>query len=336
MPIALQLILHYLRLVMELLRVAKPPVHDRDELDGADDPLLLEPPVEQPAVRALPLPPPTEVADLPVAVATDKPRALASATIHEGRLVGDKVIQVPSKRHSSLLPGKPVILLWHWTSTIHGTALTMAKRIQALAKGDQRSGSVHFWIEGNGDIFQSVPTNRASWHASSKTAARFKKVGGRWVIDPTRSTNLSVNPLSIGVELVNVGEVRLMRPGATGSDPWVPAKVGDAKAVFMGWPYGRRDKETGKIEKGPIVKDAMVRDAVDRDGRRRFYHIYTPAQIEAAERLTRALVDEYGLDRAACSWGHIDVDGTRKVDPGPLWFNEANPAILDRVFGGRS
>lgn len=331
MPPIAQLLIHYLRLLLELLRVRPPVEHDRDELDDGD-PALLEPPVEPPAVRVLPLPPhAANVEDLPPAVATEKPRSLASAVIHDGKLVGNKVVQVPSKRHSALVPGKPVILLWHWTSTSHGTALTMAKHIQALAKADERSGSVHFWVESDGTVYQSVPTNRASWHASSKTAARFKKVGGRWVIDPTRSTNLSVNPLSIGVELVNVGEVRLVRPGAT---QWEPAKAGDPKAVFMGWPYGRIDKETGKVRKGPVVPDDQVRDAVDRDGRRRFYHAYTPAQIEAAERLTRAVVDEYGLDRAACSWGHIDVDGTRKVDPGPLWFSHALPQILDRVFGG--
>lgn len=332
----LKLVLHYLRLLLELLRVKRAPVPELDQVDAQDDDsaelvmLTLEPPEIVPA-------PPVEALAAPAEVTTPKPRAIASAVIHDGWLQGDKVVHVPSKRHSALASGdKPVILLWHWTSTGHGTAFTMAKRTQALAKGGERSGSVHFWVDGDGTIYQSVPTNRSAWHAGAESSARFKKVDGRWVIDPSRKSKLSVNGLSIGVEMVNEGQLRWRKPGATSSAAWVDAKPGDKGALLMSWPFGKIDASTGKPRKGTVFKLADAVEAPDREGRMRLYHAWTPAQIEAAERITRAVVDEYGLDRAACSWGHVDVDGERKSDPGGLWYNVVNPAIHDRVFGPRA
>ncbi len=132
----------------------------------------------------------------------------------------------------------------------------------------------------------------------------------------------------MGIELVNVGEVRPVRRLRDGS--WVPAP-GDASALWMGWPFGRRDAVTGKPAKGPIVPVMDVRPAKDATGRLRCYHEYTPAQVASAERLTAALSIRYKLGRAACSWGHADVDPSRKADPGPLWTRGHLPMILDRL-----
>lgn len=333
-PSAVQLLLHYLRLLLELLRVKRPPVPELDVADPERDHddelavLTVDPPELVPA-------PPVEALAAPAEVTTTKPRALASAVIdQDGWLQGDKVVHVPSKRHSALASGaKPVILLWHWTSTGHGTAFTMAKRIAPLAKGGERSGSVHFWVDGDGTIYQSVPTNRSAWHAGAASSARFKKVDGRWVIDPARKSKLSVNGLSIGVEMVNEGELRWRKPGKTSTAAWVDAKPDERGALLMSWPYGKIQATTGKPRKGTVFKLTDAVEAPDRKGRKRLYHAWTQPQIEAAERITRAVVDEYGLDRAACSWGHVDVDGERKSDPGGLWYNVVNPEIHDRVFG---
>ena len=309
-----------LTLIMTFLRK---PAAEEDEIDDADIPAA-------PSAPSPALPLPADVPPSPVF----RPEALAPLVIDEtGWAQGEKVVHIPSKRTQRQADGKPVILLWHWTATKHGTAKTMVKATRELPKPGERSNSVHFWVESDGTIYQSVSCLRGSWHAGGKSSAVFIKRDGRWLIDATRKSNLSVNALSIGVELVNVGEVRPVKRQPDGS--WKEVKAIEDGAVFMGWPFGRRDKETGKVRLGPIVKPDEVQTATDRDRKVRWYHLYTPEQIEAAERLTRAVIDAYGLDRTACSWGHIDVDPTRKADPGPLWYRTNLPLILERVFGKR-
>ncbi len=232
--------------------------------------------------------------------------ALAPITIgSDGLATGDQVERILTSRGGyqwRTKTGKPGGMLWHWTSTSHGTGRSMVKRTSGGS-----GNSVHFWIDANGTIFQQVATTKGAGHAGGKSSAKLRELGGVIVAD--KAGRYSANSFLIGIELVCVGEVR---------------EVG---GKWLGWPYGKDG------ERSPVVPADQVRAARDRGGRLRHYQAFTPAQVDAAERLTRAVVARYGLTRAACAWGHVDVDPGRKSDPGPLWQAGDLPQILDRVFG---
>jgi N-acetyl-anhydromuramyl-L-alanine amidase AmpD len=256
---------------------------------------------------------PTEAAPEPLVVVTIPDADSAPDPVEpleidkDGWLVGVKVVRVPTVRTQRLrsASGKPLGILWHWTATAHGTALTMARRI---AKGS--GSSVHLWIEHDGTLYQSAPLTRGTGHAGGDTSARVKEVRGEVVRDPR--SPLSVNSFLLGIELVCVGEVRL---------------VGGR---WLGWPFGK-DTPT---RRSPVVPADQVMPCRDGAGRLRHYQGYTEAQLRAAERFTVACRNRYGLTRKQCSWGHEDVDPTRKSDPGH-WRRDpmAYPSVLDRVYG---
>lgn len=63
-------------------------------------------------------------------------------------------------------------------------------------------------------------------------------------------------------------------------------------------------------------------------------HAYTDAQERTAEAVLRALAAYApGLNAESCGWGHCDLDGERKADPGPEWLRVRLPRVLGRVFG---
>lgn len=236
----------------------------------------------------------------------------------DGWLVGDRVVRVPTKRVQKLRTGRtvrgvsgprPAGIVWHWTATNHGTCLAMVRRTRELPKPGEHSASCHLWIESDGTIYQTAPLNVGTWNAGGPTAARFSldAKSGEWRTDP--KAKLSANSLFVGIELVNVGEVR---------------KAPDGR--WMGWPFGKDGR------KGPIVAADQVVERVDYEGRKRSYQRYTDEQIAAGERVSRAMVAAYGSTRTELSWGHYRVDPTRKPDPGPDWYASALPALLDRVF----
>lgn len=255
-------------------------------------------------------PPDPEVGD-----GVPMPRLGKMSIDEKGILHGDGVLQVPSVRHSRQLAnkGRPVIVCWHWTATTHNTAKGMAKRIQKPIPKGEKGGSVHFWIEGDGTIIQSVPCTRSAWHAGGKTSARFDHVieddPHGW--GPSKDGRISINPISIGIELVNVGEVRQQPDGR-----------------WMGWPFNKDGK------KGPIVKASEVESAPDDHGRMRHYQRFTEAQVSSSERLLAALVAEYDITPEGAAWDHASVDPSRKSDAGPLWSGHELPTILARVYGG--
>lgn len=257
----------------------------------------------------------------------------------DGWLIGEKVVKVPSERCYTWRSksGKPLGALWHWTSTPHGTAFAMAKRIVK-----KPGTSVHLWIEHDGTIYQSAPMTRSTGHAGGKTAKRVKERDGKVVFDP--ASKYDVNGFLLGIEIVCVGEVRLVKKSADGS--YVKASKGDSGAVYMGWPFGRKTQKKddkgnpvigkdGKpvmtVEKGPIVKSEQVCEAVDEAGIKRCYQDYTTQQVDAAYRLVRAWKDKYGWSDDQMTWGHIDSDPSRKVDPGPRWKKRWMPEILERA-----
>ena len=231
------------------------------------------------------------------------PLAIDSA----GWLVGDGVERTPTSRAGyrwRTRSGVPGGILWHWTATSHGTGRTLARRIASGA-----GSSVHVWIDGDGSIIQSAPFVRGTGHAGGPSSARLVERDGVVCLDPTGA--YSANSYLLGVEIVNVGEVR---------------SVG---GKWLGWPFGRSG------ERSPVVPGSQVVEAVDAGGRRRTYQDITPAQVVAGERLMRACLARYGWAiPQPYSWGHCTVDPSRKTDPGPLWLAGHLPAILERVLPG--
>lgn len=256
-----------------------------------------------------------------------KPR-LAPLTIDtDGWLVGDGVIKVPTSRAGYIWrtkSKKPGGFLLHWTATSHGTAAGMLKRSR-----DGKGGSVHFWIEDNGTIYQQVPLTRGAGHAASKVAKRLKQEKDGRIV--TATSGYTANSYLIGCEVVQVGEVRWVK---LDGGKWVKAEPHEKGAVLMGWPFGAPAKAdaSGRPRKGPIVKPEQVVEGVD-GGRRRLYQDHTSAQLVAIERLFTVLRATYGFDDAALSWGHVSVDPSRKRDPGPVWFAKHLPEMLKRMRG---
>ena len=247
----------------------------------------------------------------------------------DGWLVGDKVVRVPSKRGGFIWrtgTRKAGGILWHWTATAWGSALGMAKRIV-----NGHGPSVHCWIEHDGTIYQSVPFTKGSGHADSETAARCAWKDGKVVKVKAGESYYSVNSFMLGIEIVNIGQLLYVKKKADGS--YERVKENTAGGVWMGWPFGRwKVDENGKkyVAKGPVVKDEFVVHARDQRGSIKTFHMFTQSQQDAAERLVRACYAEYGFSDEAMSWGHVDVDPTRKSDPGPVWKMHMEE-ILQRV-----
>lgn len=237
-------------------------------------------------------------------VSEDAPIAIDDA----GWAAGADVHRIPSARSQTLVHRDssgpaPAGIVWHWTATNEGTGWACARRIAQAPKPGERSASWHVLITRAGEVLQSIPFRRGSWHAGGQSAKRFAKHGDRWTIDAAGT--LSANALMIGIELENVGEVR------------------EHDGQWMGWPFGKDGK------KGPVVPAGAVRQSGSK-----FFHDFTEAQERAARRVLRALADEYRIDVASSSFGHVDIDPTRKTDPGPLWKKHVLPRIQAAVYGG--
>jgi N-acetyl-anhydromuramyl-L-alanine amidase AmpD len=60
---------------------------------------------------------------------------------------------------------------------------------------------------------------------------------------------------------------------------------------------------------------------------------FPPAQVEAAGRVWRAIVQAYGIPHWAAMIAHSAIDPTRRSDPGPVWMNEHAVKVLDVAYG---
>jgi N-acetyl-anhydromuramyl-L-alanine amidase AmpD len=194
--------------------------------------------------------------------------------IVDGWLSGPNVTRIPSVRHSPLTskvhgePG-PLAIVWHWTATGKGTADTIAKRWATYKRGTDRAASCHLFVCRDGRILQLVPFTLGSWHCAV----------GR--IDGHR-----VNACTVGVEMENVGEVRLR------GERW------------EAWPFDGS---------GP----RPVHEAVAHG--RKFYESFSDEQIAAAKAVKAALMEAYGIAEARAVLGHRDYDPQRKSDPGDVF-----------------
>lgn len=223
------------------------------------------------------------------------PDAVADIDVKDGWLEGIGVTRDTSPKHSRsplLERSGPDCVVTHCTSTLHGSAPAL---LTAIRRPDGREASWHVLIDEQGGIVQSIPFTRAAWHAGSASAARVDH----------RGTLVSVNSVSVGIELVNAGEVR---------------KVG---GEYRAWPFaGDATRKPGPIV--PVTQTVTVG--------KRLYHAYTVQQVEAWRRVMRALIEAWpalkhdvtlvqrdGARRAMPGWrvGHVDVDPSRKVDPHP-------------------
>jgi N-acetyl-anhydromuramyl-L-alanine amidase AmpD len=228
-----------------------------------------------------------------------------------------KVERIPTKRIQKLATprGEPYMIVWHWTATPAGSVRNAAKRIQALpdkAKGE-RAASFHLGIPQSGALIQLASVEVGTWHAGGESAARFDlvrfdRIGAQQYVITPRGP-VSANAISVGVELENVGEVRLV------------------KGKWRSWPF--------KDGEGHVVKEEdTVSFRLPGEKSPRRYERFTEHQVHQATEFVRAMAIAYprSITRASCSWAHFMIDPTRKTDPGPYWMEEILPKILDEVF----
>lgn len=209
-------------------------------------------------------------------------------------------------------------LAWHWTDTHGAGAANLARRIAAA--GDPRSCNA--WIDERGLIAQSVSFKRGSWHAGGPSAALFArdKDDGLWKpLTPAqrgRIRGIGANSWAGGIELENVGELRLITADARARKQYEAWGVAGYK-VWAGWPF-RFDHP----ERPAIVRpdEAVITNPLRPT---LALHRFTPEQVTAAKRLSSACVRRYGLRRENVTWGHCQIDPARRTDPGSLWLGDA-------------
>ena len=282
--------------------------------------------------------PAQQVADLTAQILDDLHRAHAASEADpplevnaDGWIAdGDKALiaSVESPRRQTLAfdkPGNIEAIVWHWTDTRGCGAVNLAQRISTMAG---RAASWHTVIDANGIAVQSVSAKHGSWHAGGADAALFtRSSGGDW--DPLapaqrgRIAGYSANAFAFGIELENVGEVRLV--DRNGQWTWV------------GWPFAFGTQYGAPAN----VPDTEVAAIYGADGRpimpvlgARSHQVFTDAQVTTARRITRALAQRYGLTRKACSLGHCQIDPQNRTDPGPLWLGSPIPPLGSQATGG--
>lgn len=240
----------------------------------------------------------------------------------KGIMHGDGVHYIPTVRTQKLAtPGAEGErhvegAVWHYTDTYNAGAVNLAKRIAAAGA----SRSCHVWIDRPGVIAQSASFERGTWHAGSDTALLFKRNAAGWEpLAPAQRGKVpgyGANSWAAGIELENVGEVRLALNPSKGEKQW------------CGWPFKFDHRGTD----GKLVRPAVVPadEVVEIGGKH--WHTFTDEQRRAAQRVVAAMVAHYGLLREAFLWTHAKIDPTRRTDSGPAWDGHLS-VILENVFG---
>lgn len=240
----------------------------------------------------------------------------------EGWLNGTNISRFPSVKQQSLWPGETHVLgiVLHFTDTRSVGAAQLAQRIIGSSG---RAASWHLCIDRLGFMAQSVSACRGSWHAGGRDAARFETIGLHddewstpafkrrlWSLAPSSRHDLpGANSLFFGVELENVGEVRLV------------------DGEWLGWPFKR-----GGADQPIAVPSDEVISAGLAGGITRGWHTFTGPQLASLELVIHALASKYQLLRENCAWTHQQIDPKNRTDPGPLMV-AALPGIIARAFG---
>ncbi|HEY0016834.1 MAG TPA: N-acetylmuramoyl-L-alanine amidase [Longimicrobium sp.] len=174
-------------------------------------------------------------------------------------------------------PLRPRWLVMHYTADGGSTAVDWFKNPASKA-------SAHLVISRQGRVTQMMAFDRVAFHAGK---SEWQGVSG-------------LNRHSIGIEMVNYGEL-FQHP-------------------TKGWMRYWRQEDGSFKWIGPAVPEAeLMLDgarAVDGTSRPRAWQRYTDAQVDAAFRAARALVEAYRLEDVV---GHEEISPGRKTDPGPAF-----------------
>jgi N-acetyl-anhydromuramyl-L-alanine amidase AmpD len=189
-----------------------------------------------------------------------------------------KFQQSPNRSSRKGLAVSSIVLHFTASATLLGTVNWFQKPHARV--------SAHYVVGRNGQIVQMVHENEKAWHAGKA------KLSG----DPR------VNSMSIGIEIVNWGELQ----------------YDGALNTFYCWPGNYTRKYDPKKYGQPIQSP---------DGK--WWAPYTDAQVDAVVSLCRDLVQRYPAITEDRLVGHSDVAPGRKTDPGPALDMDE---VLSRVF----
>jgi N-acetylmuramoyl-L-alanine amidase len=159
---------------------------------------------------------------------------------------------------------KPELVVLHYTAGGFQASKEWLKNPSARV-------SAHIIVGPDGRIVQLVPFNRPAWHAGKSL----------W------NGRDNVNTWSIGIEITNLGKLRLDDDGLL--------KTWDNRTV----PVSRAAKMTHRLEDQPAWWDA-----------------YTEMELAVTEELCKTICSHYEIKEIV---GHDDIAPERKRDPGPAF-----------------
>ncbi len=213
------------------------------------------------------------------------------------------MIQIPTRRTSKLVVPHPFGMVWHTTDTPASvTGETLARRIVEYPEPGHALASWNLLLDRDGSFFQSAPLSVGTWHCGKEGS-----------VSGTHFEN--INKATFGVEILNSGRVKQLGTGFY-SDPFFRdgTKTPDSRLLLP-----------------PMRARLMTGDPSFRAG---YFDTFSEEQEKSAELLVRAAVAWQGWDATAFQFGHVNYDGERKEDPGPIFMGEILPRILSRIFGG--
>lgn len=143
----------------------------------------------------------------------------------------------------------------------------------------------------------------ASWHLLiARDGTIYQSVSlldGSWHCAAGEIDGVRPNKCSVGIEIECVGRVK---------------DFGE-KGFRRGWPYDKR---------GPAVSEAEVFKFGKSE-----YHTFTDDQLKRVQELLELLARKYNITNKNLQWGHLDLDPTRKEDPGPYFKKEVLPKMVN-------
>lgn len=183
--------------------------------------------------------------------------------VQDGRLNGDNIQYHQSKNHSGERSQLPTMIVIHYTS---GSSLSSA--VSTLCDPKSQA-SAHIIIDRTKHIVQLLSFDQIGWHCGKSY----------W-----RGNN-ALNPISIGIELVNFGKLEMSSNGQCCT--WFKHPV-DEKDIY-----------------------------VDASGTA--WHQYSEFQIRKTIEICRTLASAYPIDAIV---GHSEIAPNRKIDPGAAFSME--------------
>lgn len=181
---------------------------------------------------------------------------------------------------------------------LHFTAsAALAGTVQWFMNPEARV-SAHYVIGRKGEIVQMVHESEKAWHAG----------------DATLEGDPRVNSMSIGIEIVNWGELQ------------------EHNGTYYCWPGNYTRKYDISKYGAPItaIKNIAGRPKVT------YWAPYTPEQYDAVIKLCREIIQRYPAVTVDRLVGHEDVAPGRKTDPGPAFdFDRVRSevfAVADELY----